>query len=118
MLNVSVHSQKLKPRDKMSQASFVSMLRGCDDGNDLPTELLNDLFTSISENGIMADERRDDLWGNLFVAPEVSGWLLKKTSSGTSFKRRWMVLTRERQVCVCAQSTAFYPTLEGLSVNL
>jgi hypothetical protein len=56
------------------------------------------VFASITSDGIMAQQNRHDLWGNLFVAPEVSGWMSKKSSSAATFKRRWMLLTRERQV--------------------
>jgi hypothetical protein len=53
MLNVSVHSPKLRERDRMTKAGFLSMLRGCDNGGDLPPELLESVFHSISADGIM-----------------------------------------------------------------
>ena len=49
---------------------------------------------------VQASDNRSDLWGNLFVAPQKSGWLMKRSSSSVAagLKRRWMVLTKERQV--------------------
>lgn len=53
MLNVSLHNPKLRERDRMTQQAFLSMLRGCDNGADLPPELLESIFASIEADGIM-----------------------------------------------------------------
>ena len=53
MLNVSLHNPKLKERDRMTRQGFLSMLRGCDNGADLPPDLLDSIFASIEADGIM-----------------------------------------------------------------
>eukprot|EP00730_Choanoeca_flexa_P007653 TRINITY_DN12369_c0_g1_i1.p1 TRINITY_DN12369_c0_g1~~TRINITY_DN12369_c0_g1_i1.p1 ORF type:complete len:398 (+),score=126.89 TRINITY_DN12369_c0_g1_i1:110-1303(+) len=89
MLNTSLHNANIK--DRMTVEQFVSMNRGIDSGNDLPTELLEEIYNSIrSEQFQMPDEGKGL---DVFVNSEKTGWLTKEGGRNKSWKKRWFILS-------------------------
>ncbi|CAK6968862.1 cytohesin-3-like [Scomber scombrus] len=91
MLNTSLHNPNVK--DKPSLQRFVAMNRGINHGEDLPTELLTSLYTSIrSEPFKIPVDDGNDLTLTFFN-PDREGWLLKMGGRVKTWKRRWFILT-------------------------
>ncbi|XP_068434756.1 cytohesin-2-like isoform X2 [Clinocottus analis] len=91
MLNTSLHNPNVK--DKPSLQRFVSMNRGINHGEDLPTELLTKLYSSIrSEPFKIPVDDGNDLTLTFFN-PDREGWLLKMGGRVKTWKRRWFILT-------------------------
>lgn len=90
MLNTSLHNPSVK--DKPSVDQFVSMVRGIDDGRDLPRQLLLSLYESIkSEPFLIPEDDGNDLM-HTFFNPDKEGWLWKQGGRYKSWKRRWFIL--------------------------
>lgn len=88
MLNTALHNPSVK--QKQTLESFISMNRGIDQGNDLPSELLTELFQSIEKTPFKLPE--DDGMQSAFFNPERSGWLVKEGGHMKSWKKRWFTL--------------------------
>lgn len=59
MLNTDSHNPAVQR--KMTKDQFISNNRGIDNGKDLPSEFLGNLYDSIVQNEIEMDFERDDL---------------------------------------------------------
>ncbi|KAL6102468.1 uncharacterized protein ACO6RY_02076 [Pungitius sinensis] len=91
MLNTSLHNPNVK--DKPGLQRFVTMNRGINNGKDLPTELLTNLYASIrSEPFKIPVDDGNDLTLTFFN-PDREGWLLKMGGRVKTWKRRWFILT-------------------------
>jgi len=95
MLNTDLHSPSIKPERKMTVEGFIKNNRGIDNGNDLPTWLLSQIYQSIKNNEIKmsADSQK---YGEVrtFLAPEFEGWLFKQDNrTWSSWQKRWFVVT-------------------------
>ncbi|KAK2833023.1 hypothetical protein Q5P01_016912 [Channa striata] len=91
MLNTSLHNPNVK--DKPSLPRFVSMNRGINNGEDLPTELLTKLYTSIRSEPFKIPEDDGNDLTLTFFNPDREGWLLKMGGRVKTWKRRWFILT-------------------------
>nr|XP_020460498.1 cytohesin-3-like [Monopterus albus] len=91
MLNTSLHNPNVK--DKPSLQRFVSMNRGINNGEDLPTELLTKLYTSIRSEPFKIPEDDGNDLTLTFFNPDREGWLLKIGGRIKTWKRRWFILT-------------------------
>jgi len=59
MLNTDAHSDQIKQENKMTKQQFISMNRGINDGQDLPSEYLEKLYQNIVTKPISLGE--DDM---------------------------------------------------------
>ncbi|XP_059204016.1 cytohesin-2-like isoform X2 [Centropristis striata] len=91
MLNTSLHNPNVK--DKPSLQRFVSMNRGINNGEDLPTELLTKLYASIRSEPFKIPEDDGNDLTLTFFNPDREGWLLKMGGRVKTWKRRWFILT-------------------------
>ncbi|XP_017274824.1 cytohesin-3 isoform X3 [Kryptolebias marmoratus] len=91
MLNTSLHNPNVK--DKPSLQIFVSMNRGINNGEDLPTELLTKLYASIRSEPFKIPEDDGNDLTLTFFNPDREGWLLKMGGQVKTWKRRWFILT-------------------------
>ncbi|XP_037544616.1 cytohesin-3 [Nematolebias whitei] len=91
MLNTSLHNPNVK--DKPSLQRFVSMNRGINHGEDLPTELLTKLYASIRSEPFKIPEDDGNDLTLTFFNPDREGWLLKMGGRVKTWKRRWFILT-------------------------
>lgn len=90
MLNTSLHNPSVK--DKMTVDKYISMIRGIDNGNDLPHDLLISLYDSIKKEPIkMPQDDGNDLM-HTFFNPDKEGWLFKQGGRYKTWKRRWFIL--------------------------
>ncbi|XP_075999270.1 cytohesin-2-like [Genypterus blacodes] len=91
MLNTSLHNPNVK--DKPSLQRFVSMNKGINNGQDLPTELLRKLYDSIRNEPFKIPEDDGNDLTLTFFNPDREGWLLKMGGRIKTWKRRWFILT-------------------------
>ncbi|XP_042249961.1 cytohesin-2-like [Thunnus maccoyii] len=91
MLNTSLHNPNVK--DKPSLQRFVAMNRGINNGEDLPTELLTNLYSSIRNEPFKIPEDDGNDLTLTFFNPDREGWLLKMGGRVKTWKRRWFILT-------------------------
>uniref|UniRef100_A0A3Q0S7J0 Cytohesin 4a n=1 Tax=Amphilophus citrinellus TaxID=61819 RepID=A0A3Q0S7J0_AMPCI len=91
MLNTSLHNPNVK--DKPTLQRFVSMNRGINNGEDLPTELLTKLYASIRSEPFKIPEDDGNDLTLTFFNPDREGWLLKMGGRVKTWKRRWFILT-------------------------
>ncbi|XP_041634189.1 cytohesin-2-like [Cheilinus undulatus] len=91
MLNTSLHNPNVK--EKPSLQRFVSMNRAINSGEDLPTELLTKLYTSIRSEPFKIPEDDGNDLTLTFFNPDREGWLLKIGGRIKTWKRRWFILT-------------------------
>ncbi|KAK1878080.1 Cytohesin-3 [Dissostichus eleginoides] len=91
MLNTSLHNPNVK--DKPSLQRFISMNRGINHGEDLPTELLTKLYASIRSEPFKIPEDDGNDLTLTFFNPDREGWLLKMGGRVKTWKRRWFILT-------------------------
>ncbi|XP_060882174.1 cytohesin-3-like isoform X2 [Labrus mixtus] len=75
MLNTSLHNPNVK--EKPSLQRFVSMNRAINSGEDLPTELLTKLYSSIRSEPFKIPEDDGNDLTLTFFNPDREGWLLK-----------------------------------------
>ncbi|XP_043233219.1 cytohesin-1-like isoform X2 [Amphibalanus amphitrite] len=90
MMNTSLHNPSVK--DKPSVEQFISMVRGIDDGGNLPRELLVSLYESIKSEPFMIPEDDGNDLMHTFFNPDKEGWLWKQGGRYKSWKRRWFIL--------------------------
>uniref|UniRef100_A0A8C1L0Q2 Cytohesin 4b n=1 Tax=Cyprinus carpio TaxID=7962 RepID=A0A8C1L0Q2_CYPCA len=91
MLNTSLHNPNVK--DKTSLERFISMNRGINNGQDLPNELLTNLYNSIRNEPFKIPEDDGNDLTHTFFNPDREGWLLKLGGRVKTWKRRWFILT-------------------------
>ncbi|XP_020508359.1 cytohesin-4 isoform X2 [Labrus bergylta] len=91
MLNTSLHNPNVK--EKPSLQRFVSMNRAINSGEDLPTELLTKLYSSIRSEPFKIPEDDGNDLTLTFFNPDREGWLLKNGGQVKTWKRRWFILT-------------------------
>uniref|UniRef100_A0A8B9Z1Z8 Cytohesin 4 n=1 Tax=Buteo japonicus TaxID=224669 RepID=A0A8B9Z1Z8_9AVES len=91
MLNTSLHNPNVK--DKTPFERFVSINKGIDNGEDLPEELLKNLFESIKNEPFSIPEDDGNDLTHTFFNPNREGWLLKLGGRVKTWKRRWFILT-------------------------
>uniref|UniRef100_A0A3B3CCM5 Cytohesin 4a n=1 Tax=Oryzias melastigma TaxID=30732 RepID=A0A3B3CCM5_ORYME len=91
MLNTSLHNPNVK--DKPSLQRFVSMNRGINNGEDLPSELLTKLYNSIRNEPFKIPEDDGNDLTLTFFNPDREGWLMKMGGRIKTWKRRWFILT-------------------------
>ncbi|XP_026858606.2 cytohesin-2 [Electrophorus electricus] len=91
MLNTSLHNPNVK--DKTSLERFISMNRGINNKEDLPSDLLTKLYESIRNEPfkIPVDDGND--LTHTFFNPDREGWLMKEGGRVKTWKRRWFILT-------------------------
>jgi len=90
MLNTSLHNPSVK--DKPTVERFISMVRGIDDGGNLPRELLVSLYDSIKSEPFMIPEDDGNDLMHTFFNPDKEGWLWKQGGRYKTWKRRWFIL--------------------------
>ncbi|CAM9208119.1 unnamed protein product, partial [Hapterophycus canaliculatus] len=94
ILNTDLYNRNIKEGDKMTEAQFVKIHRGIDQGKDPPKEMLQGMYRRIKEAEIRMNE--GDMYESVvitFVAPKKSGWLKKKSRGYVGkWKRHWFVL--------------------------
>ncbi|XP_003965052.1 cytohesin-4-like isoform X1 [Takifugu rubripes] len=91
MLNTTLHNPNVK--DKPNLQRFVSMNRGINNGEDLPTEMLTKLYASIRNEPLTFPEDDGNDLTLTFFNPDREGWLLKMGGRVKTWKRRWFILT-------------------------
>mmetsp|Transcript_5747 Transcript_5747/g.9637 ORF Transcript_5747/g.9637 Transcript_5747/m.9637 type:complete len:531 (-) Transcript_5747:100-1692(-) len=84
MLNVDAHSDQVT--NKMTLDQFVSNNRGIDGGEDLPRQLLTDLYHSIVKNEIRIEQRE-------YISAVTEGWLYKQGGRVKTWKKRYIILS-------------------------
>ncbi|XP_043209557.1 cytohesin-2-like isoform X1 [Amphibalanus amphitrite] len=90
MLNTSLHNPSVK--DKFTVDQFINMVRGIDQGGNLPRELLVSLYDSIKSEPFMIPEDDGNDLMHTFFNPDKEGWLSKQGGRVKSWKRRWFIL--------------------------
>jgi cytohesin len=94
MLNTDLHNQSITPDKKMTLDQFIRNNRGINQGQDVPREVLEELYRSVQQDEIRMEET--DMYESevvAFMAPTKSGWLHKKSESLLGlWKRHWFVL--------------------------
>lgn len=91
MLNTSLHNPNVKEKPPLER--FISMNRGINNGGNLPEELLQKLYNSISNEPFKIPEDDGNDLTHTFFNPEREGWLLKSGGRVKTWKRRWFILT-------------------------
>ncbi|XP_041839892.1 cytohesin 4b isoform X3 [Melanotaenia boesemani] len=91
MLNTSLHNPNVK--DKTTLDRFISMNRGINNGEDLPNDLLSNLYDSIRNEPFKIPEDDGNDLTHTFFNPDREGWLLKLGGRVKTWKRRWFILT-------------------------
>ncbi|KAJ8406657.1 hypothetical protein AAFF_G00295730 [Aldrovandia affinis] len=91
MLNTSLHNPNVK--DKTTLERFISMNRGINNGGDLASELLANLYESIRSEPFKIPEDDGNDLTHTFFNPDREGWLLKLGGRVKTWKRRWFILT-------------------------
>nr|XP_055069573.1 cytohesin 4b isoform X2 [Misgurnus anguillicaudatus] len=91
MLNTSLHNPNVK--DKTPLERFISMNRGINNGEDLPNDLLTNLYNSIRNEPFKIPEDDGNDLTHTFFNPDREGWLLKLGGRVKTWKRRWFILT-------------------------
>ncbi|XP_008432623.1 cytohesin 4b [Poecilia reticulata] len=91
MLNTSLHNPNVK--DKTTLERFISMNRGINNGEDLPSDLLSKLYESIRNEPFKIPEDDGNDLTHTFFNPDREGWLLKLGGRVKTWKRRWFILT-------------------------
>ena len=84
MLNTDAHSDQIM--NKMTRQQFISNNRGIDDGNDLPVELLTEIYDSIVSDEIRIEQRE-------YISSKKEGWLHKRGGRIKTWKLRYMILS-------------------------
>ena len=94
MLNTDLHNESVATGKKMTLEDFIRNNRKIDGGNDLPLDLLSQLYKNIKENEIRMHETDQYESSNIsFMAPIKAGWLMKlKRNLFRNTKERWFVL--------------------------
>eukprot|EP00039_Didymoeca_costata_P024383 m.10155 g.10155 ORF g.10155 m.10155 type:complete len:389 (+) comp4209_c0_seq1:122-1288(+) len=87
MLNTALHNPSVK--QKQTLESFINMNRGIDQGQDLPQELLTDLFHSIESSPFKFPDDEETM---TFFNPEREGWLHKEGGRVANWRKRWFTL--------------------------
>lgn len=90
MLNTCLHNPSVK--DKPDIDRFIAMNRGINEGSDLPTDLLESLFDSISKEPFKIPEDDGNDLMHTFFNPLKEGWLMKQGGRYKTWKRRWFIL--------------------------
>ena len=95
MLNTDLHSPNIPAAKKMTLPQWRANNRGINQGENLPQELLDNLYAGIKRSKI--DMSEGDLYESdvvTFMAPEMRGWLMKKGEGVIqSWHKWWFVLT-------------------------
>ncbi|XP_060945968.1 cytohesin-3-like [Limanda limanda] len=91
MLNTSLHNPSVK--EKPSLQLFVSMNKGINNGEDLPSELLAKLYASIRSEPFKIPEDDGNDLTLTFFNPDREGWLVKMGGRVKTWRRRWFILT-------------------------
>ncbi|XP_051562678.1 cytohesin 4b isoform X2 [Myxocyprinus asiaticus] len=91
MLNTSLHNPNVK--DKTTLERFISMNRGINNGDNLPDDLLTNLYNSIRNEPFKIPEDDGNDLTHTFFNPDREGWLLKLGGRVKTWKRRWFILT-------------------------
>ncbi|OQV25212.1 Cytohesin-1 [Hypsibius exemplaris] len=90
MLNTTLHNRNVKDRQTVEQ--FIKMNRGINGSEDLPREMLVDIFDDIKAQQFkIAEDDGNDLLP-AFEDPDRQGWLYKQGGKYKSWKQRWFVL--------------------------
>lgn len=89
MLNTDAHNKNLKQK-RMSKAEFVKNNRGINDGQDLPEELLSEVYDEIQNNEI---KMRDEV--ELAPTPQPTGLASTLANVGRDLQREAYVLQSE-----------------------
>ncbi|XP_076839079.1 cytohesin-1-like isoform X2 [Brachyhypopomus gauderio] len=91
MLNTSLHNPNVK--DKTPLERFISMNRGINNKEDLPSDLLTKLYESIKSEPFKIPEDDGNDLTHTFFNPDREGWLMKEGGRVKTWKRRWFILT-------------------------
>ncbi|XP_035037474.1 cytohesin-3 isoform X2 [Hippoglossus stenolepis] len=91
MLNTSLHNPSVK--DKPTLQLFVTMNKGINNGEDLPSELLAKLYASIRSEPFKIPEDDGNDLTLTFFNPDREGWLVKMGGRVKTWRRRWFILT-------------------------
>jgi cytohesin len=94
MLNTDLHNTSIPSDKKMTLEQFIRNNRGINQGEDLPRDVLEELFSAVKNDEIKMEA--SDMYESevvAFMAPTKSGWLLKKTESVLGhWNKHWFVL--------------------------
>jgi hypothetical protein len=101
MLNIDKHELKQKIKSK---EAFIANHRGIDGGSDLSTDLLSQLYISITENEITTPIESVSSGTVLFTNPTKSGWMRKQGGRHKGWAKRFFIFS---------DSTLFYFENEG-----
>ena len=94
MLNTDIHNPSVK--HKMQESEFISNNKGINDGSDLPAVFLRDLYQSIVEDEIKAEEF------TVFPHAEKRGFLfLEKKSITRKIIKYWCIIDSESDSLYC-----------------
>jgi hypothetical protein len=103
VLNVILHNPSVKEKDAISKEDFLKTYSNVPVLEDFASrDDLGRLYDNVSLNELRHDEDREDLAGNLFTDPVMSGWLEFELFHaehlfphfGASFTRRWVILSQ------------------------
>lgn len=88
MLNTSLHNPSVKDRPDVER--FIVMNRGINDGQDLPRDVLVELYESIKKEAFKVPD--SEKLAETFFNPEREGWLTKEGGKVKSKRKRWFIL--------------------------
>jgi len=90
MLNTSLHNTNVK--DKITMDGFVRMNKGVNDGGDLSTEMLEEIYNSILNEPFQIPEDDGSDLTHTFFNPERAGMLTKEGGIHRTWKPRYFIL--------------------------
>jgi len=94
MLNTSLHNPNINPKNRTSKEAFINMNQKIDEGKNLSSVMLTNIYDSIKKRPFKVPEDDKNLFH--FSDPDIQGWLFKQGSSRyKTWKRRWFVLDEQ-----------------------
>jgi len=90
MLNTSLHNASVK--EKMTLDRFLQMHKDIDGCEDVPEEMLMNLYESIKNEPFKNPDDDSNELGQAFYNPDRAGWLYRLGSGYKAWQRRWFVL--------------------------
>lgn len=121
MLNTSLHNASVNAKEKISLDRFLQMHKDIDGCEDVPEELLVNLYENIKTEPFKIPDDETNEFGKAFYNPDRAGWLYKQGSNYKAWQRRWFVLN-ERCLYYFEQETDKSPRgiipLESIGVRM
>jgi hypothetical protein len=108
MLNVDAHSDKVKK--KMTKLQFIHNCRGINEGGNLPTDFLEEIYDRITaeEIVILEESNSPGTPPSLYANSLKKGWITAKISLGSKVLHKW-----RRMFFILMPSALYYFKKQG-----